>query len=170
MKCDQVEDLLPGYVGGDLSEEDKLLVDRHLAGCAFCRESIKVYADLERRLIELKSEMPLPAVVYSGVAARLRLRKRRRSPAAIWNVPFVTSLVTVICALILLVYREPLKELYPGIMAAATRIVSDFSTALPGWIVQIAGGETWVLYCVYMLLAFLTILIGGLTLNRFIHE
>ncbi len=170
MKCDRIEELLPGYVEGDLSEEDKLLVDRHLAKCALCRESFKVYADLERRLAEIKSEMPLPAAVYSGVAAKLGLRKRRISPAAIWNVPFVTGLVTAICALILFVYREPLRELYPGVMAAVSKIVSDFSTALPGWIVHIAGGETWVLYCVYMLLVFLTILIGGITLNRFIHE
>jgi hypothetical protein len=170
MKCDQVEDLLPGYFGGDLSEEEKLLVDKHLAGCALCRESCTVYSDLERHLVDLKSEMPLPAAVYGGVAARLGLRKKRISPAAIWNAPFVTGLVTAICALILFVYREPLKELYPGVTAAVSRIVSDFSTFLPEWIVHASGGETWVLYCVYLLLAFLTILIGGLTLNRFIHE
>ncbi len=170
MKCDEVEELLPSYVGGDLSEEDELLVDRHLAGCALCRESFAVYADLERRLVDLKSEVLLPETVYGGVAVRLGLRKKRISPAAVWNAPFITCLVTAICASILFVYRESLRELWPGVMAAVSRIVSDFSTALPGWIVHVFGGETWILYSVYMLLAFLTILIGGLTLNRFIHE
>ena len=57
MKCEQSAELLPDYLAGNLSLEQKHVVEQHLEQCAECRED----AALWRKLSLLPAEQPSPA-------------------------------------------------------------------------------------------------------------
>lgn len=71
---DEAEVLLPWYASGRLDADDRLIVERHLASCAACRDQLA----LERRLIE--RFRGLDPQVEAGWA-RLRNRIEPQPPA-----------------------------------------------------------------------------------------
>jgi predicted anti-sigma-YlaC factor YlaD len=170
MNCNQVEDLLSRYIEGDLCGEESLIVEEHIAGCARCRESYAAYKLLEESLVGLKGELPSPAAISGKIMQRLGLMKKRRRAGIICSFPFVASLAVLVCSVILFVYHESLEQLLARIGKTYIGAAEFFSENMPRWIIQVAGGETWVLLSVYVLLTLLIILIGGLTVTRFIQE
>lgn len=59
MNCEQVQELLPDYLAGELEGEQAELVRRHLAGCAECTRAVKLVT-AERAFLEqgLRQESP----------------------------------------------------------------------------------------------------------------
>ncbi|MCK4236342.1 MAG: zf-HC2 domain-containing protein [Candidatus Krumholzibacteria bacterium] len=170
MNCNDVENLLPRFVEGDTSEKENILVEKHLATCERCRESHKLYAALEESLRELRTELPSPRAVSSMVIKRLHLGRRRAAFRAILNTPVITSLLLVASSIIMLVYRGAVMQFLLRMALSSTSAIVGFSNNLPVWIMRIAGGETWVLLTVYILLTLLISLTGGLTAIRFAHK
>lgn len=71
MKCGDIEEILPGYLDGALSEEEKRKVEEHLALCPGCRECL---ADLEKA-VALAGDMERlepPARFTEDIMARVR--------------------------------------------------------------------------------------------------
>jgi predicted anti-sigma-YlaC factor YlaD len=58
MNCNRMEELLPAYLEGDVSEMDRAAIERHLAACVECRGMLAQFRDLESSLATLKSSVP----------------------------------------------------------------------------------------------------------------
>lgn len=58
MKCEQIADLLPDYLHGNLAQDKICFVESHLEGCAQCREEVVLW----KRLPSLPEEQPSPAL------------------------------------------------------------------------------------------------------------
>lgn len=169
MSCRETEDLLPRYIEGDLSSREELLVRSHLEACARCSESYAVYLRLEESLVGLKTELPAPEILARNVMRRVSGagKRRRFSPAAIWNFPVIANFLLIMAAIIFYTYREAIGRIAPVIGSGFVSAIESFSESLPRWISQAAGGDPWVLASLLVLCALLMILTGGFAVVRF---
>lgn len=71
------EDLLAEYVDGTLAENERAVLDAHLAGCARCREEVEAAARAVSALASLEEE-PVPL----GVTGPVLAEARRSAPSA----------------------------------------------------------------------------------------
>lgn len=71
--CNDVRALLPLVVGGDLEEDQALVVTEHLeAGCGACAGALRELQRLRGHLLELPERSPAPVVdLWPGVRAAL---------------------------------------------------------------------------------------------------
>jgi hypothetical protein len=105
--------LLPWYANGQLGEEDRLTVARHLESCPDCRREFSEWADLRREILEAYATQPGPSptlagAVFSKVAAEARLAARREGRGdrglagldrwfrSLFDVPWVPSLAAAL--------------------------------------------------------------------------
>lgn len=76
------EELLSGYVDGTLPNEERAVVDAHLATCATCREEVEL-AHEALTALEALEEQPVPFGVTGPVMAEAGRRFERRG--AVWQ-------------------------------------------------------------------------------------
>ncbi len=76
------EELLSGYVDGTLPNEERAVVDAHLATCATCREEVELAGEALTAL-EALEEQPVPFGVTGPVMAEAGRRFERRG--AVWQ-------------------------------------------------------------------------------------
>jgi len=55
MKCEEIGELLPDYLQGSLKAEQDVLVERHIAECADCREEVAIWKKLSLLPVEQPS-------------------------------------------------------------------------------------------------------------------
>src|SRR5437868_6616245 len=95
---DEAEALLPWYASGRLDADDRLIVERHLASCAGCRDQLT----LERRLIERFRGLD-PQVEAGWARLRNRIEpqppaRRERVVRPIWNLARHPAVATLAAA------------------------------------------------------------------------
>lgn len=68
MRCEEVRELLPGYVDGELQPAGE--VEAHLASCAACGSELAVYRGMLADLAELRDlgEEPRPELLHRTLA------------------------------------------------------------------------------------------------------
>lgn len=69
--CGLIEDVLPLYVEGDVSDETKEIVEKHLKECKECRALAQEYSSDELKLYELKEDLP-QAKTYKNWMKKLK--------------------------------------------------------------------------------------------------
>lgn len=87
MKCDLSDELLTGYLDGELTEKQKQLVEEHLKTCASCREELEEFQQLDQHMRAAAIEEPsrefvfgLNRKVMEAVAKRKRFSFFRLTP------------------------------------------------------------------------------------------
>lgn len=166
MKCDQVEELLPEYASGELEERKIAHVEDHLVVCGRCRSSSEVYLALEGDLGRRREEMPPGGLVADAVMRRLPSDGKRIRVPGRWLVPGILGSTTLAAAAVMLLYRGHVARfMYRAGVGAAGALVSFFDL-LPAWVIQPAGGKTWILFTVYTLFSVLIALTGGFVIER----
>jgi anti-sigma factor RsiW len=91
MKCEQISELLPDYLQGSLSPDQRHIVEAHLEQCADCSEEVVIW----RKLSLLPVEQPGPesrarfeAMLQAYQAGRSNQptdESHQRKPASAWN-------------------------------------------------------------------------------------
>ncbi|HEX7045286.1 MAG TPA: zf-HC2 domain-containing protein [Burkholderiales bacterium] len=104
------EELLPWYANDTLAGEERARVERHLAGCAYCRAELALLQAMRREVKALDAAAP------PGELARARLLKearRSRPPRARWMpVALAASLALVVIQAAVLVSLLPRDDRY----------------------------------------------------------
>jgi hypothetical protein len=101
--CREIQDLLPLWVGQDLSSEQEAAVTEHLSGCANCRAAAEAWRQDHRRLVAAVAGDQGPALPPERLAAAVdraaghRPQKARRT-LPLWQVagPLAAVLALVI--------------------------------------------------------------------------
>jgi len=75
-----VENSLPRYCDGELSQADRRSVDAHLATCARCRTALDEI-QFSARLVRQLSVVSAPPSVWNGIESALSAPDRRRRTA-----------------------------------------------------------------------------------------
>ena len=73
------EDLLAEYVDGTLTDQQRAVVDAHLASCEACREGVELASGATTMLAALPEE-PVPLGLTGPVLAEARRARERRQP------------------------------------------------------------------------------------------
>ncbi|MDA8218521.1 MAG: YCF48-related protein [Dehalococcoidales bacterium] len=79
MNCKQVRELLPLYADGDLDEDRRDAVARHLAGCEECRRRLAVDRELTVKLSQLPAHaatVAVPPTLRQGVMRKIERGER----------------------------------------------------------------------------------------------
>lgn len=102
MNHKDIEKLLSAYANKELNEEQTDLVEKHLASCVNCRESLKQFVESGQQIMALKETPSLPdmkASIMSGIIMRdVKPRPRKLARVALVAVPVA---VIGVCLLIL---------------------------------------------------------------------
>lgn len=83
MNCEKFENLISGYLDGELSDAERKECEAHISSCEKCAASLEEYSSLEKMLKE--SESPLPDEGYwAGFDARMREKVDKAAEKAPW--------------------------------------------------------------------------------------
>lgn len=136
-KCHDIENLLPFYPEGILSDADKRMVSEHLAGCAKCRKEL-AYLQKASQLVNDLPAVEEPPWFQQKIMARVREEARTKSLAQKWfyplrfKIPVQIMATLVIAILAVYIYRsgdEQVKEILPGAQQPAYEMQQEQAPA-----------------------------------------
>jgi anti-sigma factor RsiW len=169
MNCDRIEELLPRFSEGDITESERAAVAGHLARCARCRDAQATFAALERLLAARRDESPPPRKIADAVIARLGTRRSRVPAAPRWTVP-VLAAATAVAALVPLLARHGRLTGVVELIAGALHSIAALFAAMPNWIVEAAGGDLRIVLTVYLVLTAVLATAGKMICTRVVRE
>jgi anti-sigma factor RsiW len=140
MSCSNVEKQLDDYLDGELSEEDRHSVEKHLETCLSCNRSLEQLGSLVESARRLSSEIEPERELWPGIESRIAtplasggIPERRRTPsrwALSWN-PLAAAAVLLLAVALPLTFwqlgRDPAAE--PPVAQSAP---TAFSHEIPG--------------------------------------
>ena len=100
MACKEFEDRLVDYP--ELSGDERLAVDSHLAGCAECRAFREVLAEVDSTLAAAFSGLNGPAALPHTVMSRIETRTPARRPSFVPELLDLTGGAAVLAVALLL--------------------------------------------------------------------
>ncbi len=71
MNCDDFREILALYVGGECDEDERIVVEAHLAVCSECSREVEEHREARAALLQLREESPRTETVWKGVRHRL---------------------------------------------------------------------------------------------------
>lgn len=92
--CGLIEDVLPLYIEGDVSDETKEIVEKHLKECKTCRALAQEYSNDELKLDELKEDLP-QAKTYKAWMKKLKR----------WSLVITSVIVLVVISIGIIGYK-----------------------------------------------------------------
>ncbi len=170
MKCEEIEKLLPSFVEGQITKEERRAIESHLSECAGCRESHRRYIFLEESLSALKDTLPSSQAVADSVMKRLNLRKRRFQFARLLNISTVTSFFMIVLSLFTFFNQNRIFRVTTFCVENITPLLTRYSENLFDWLTRITTGYFWPAFTLFILLNLLVILSGGMFALRYVRE
>ncbi len=99
MKCNKFRDLIiTDYVDGELDEQGKQEVERHLQGCAGCREFAAAVSTLALDPLRKTVSAEPPAFLWTRIQSRLE-QDHQRKPGLKWLQVLATAAMFLVMAL-----------------------------------------------------------------------
>ena len=172
MNCQDIENLLPAYIEGDLDTADRARVDAHLETCDGCRESMAFFVELESSLESRRALRPSGAETARQVARRVGLRRSWDFFPALRGLPAMISGGLIALGVILFVLRAPVVRLITGLgdihlKSGLGRETSALFTSLLGFASQ-GSVLTWSV--IYGGVVAVILLSGSWMVLRFVRE
>lgn len=121
-KCSAIENLLPLYAEGVLSDAEKRVVEEHLSDCAACQKELACLQEAGR-LVNNLPDVEEPAWFQQKIMARVREEAEKESFVRKWfyplriKIPVQIMATIVIAVLAVYIYRsgdEQAKRMLPG--------------------------------------------------------
>jgi hypothetical protein len=167
MKCHEIEELLPRYCDGDCAETDRREIERHVASCQRCRESLESFEAIERSLIDLRGAVPSWKRAEARFIERTGAGRARSVAALLFNAPVAAGLAFVVCGLVLLGRGRLLSS---GIELVGERLANwldSFSRYLSQVLSAMGGFEVAALLSVCVIVTAFPLVAFGLAVQRF---
>lgn len=166
---EELEELLPAYLAGDLSAEDAARVEVCLGESAEARESLEAYRALESVLEMRREQVPPVDRFAKTVFAKSRVDKVRTVMNAVFSFPALTSAMLVLFGIVLFIYRKPITAWFDqkASLPDSTSLGFEWVSAA---IVQFAGTDMWMLTALYVAVTVLILLSTSLMLMRFLRD
>ncbi len=108
MKCNVAIELLSGYIDGELSNELKLEVERHLAKCASCKEELEELRQIDEYVRNAEIAKPTREFEFSLTRRVIeRVRKKPRFSFFRLTTVFVPVTVAILVIIVLVNTNQP---------------------------------------------------------------
>jgi len=163
--------LLARHAAGDLTDEEEIIAQVHLAVCEECRESLEIYASIESALVSRAGERPSARAASRDIIKRLRREEPHAFVSSLWNAPIIIGAVVALSILLTAVLGRLLDspptapQGTPGLTA-----LERYFAGIPEWIAGVFGGEIWLIFAVYGAVAVGFVVLGSLVMLRFARE
>jgi predicted anti-sigma-YlaC factor YlaD len=170
MADDHIEEMLPRYVEGDLSSDERRSVEEHLSSCHDCRDALELCASLEEALVSFKMKRPSSKTTYTAIERRLPLDPVF-SPLSLLRSPAVlgTAAVTLM-AILTILFREQMSIALTRFSGLSFDSFASSFDSIPEWIVTVTGGNAWLLALIVVLETLFFTLATSLTVLRIIRH
>ena len=162
MTDDHIEELLPRYIEGDLTAEQKRAVDEHLSSCDDCRDALGLYTSLEKR--------PSSKRIYAGIERRLPLDPVFSPLSLLRNPTILGSAAVSLIAILTILFREQLSLALTRFGGFSFDSLTGSFEVIPEWIVRSTGGDAWMLVLIIAVETLLFSLATGFTVLRMIRD
>ena len=173
MNCSHIEDLLSRYVEDDVSEEERGIVDSHVAACSACAESLADYQRLEGLLVARSELRPPPRDVRLAVLDRVGMA-RRPWWAVIWPLPApaAASAVFVTLGIVMLVFRDAVAKWVDGALPreGSAAGFGDLLHSMGQGVVAFAGANQVAVMAIHFGVFGLVFLTGSLFVMKFVRD
>ncbi|RKY15335.1 MAG: hypothetical protein DRP63_07065 [Planctomycetota bacterium] len=121
MRCEEVRDLLALASGGDVSDEEWRIVERHIAECPSCRRLYMAFCE-DRARVESLRGLRLRGDLSAALAAR---RRHILHPYLGWVVRFAVAAVVALVVTLFVVKMIPSAQTPPSHQTPAEVFVND---------------------------------------------
>ncbi|RKY13630.1 MAG: hypothetical protein DRP63_09390 [Planctomycetota bacterium] len=121
MRCDEVKNLLALASGGDVSDEEWRIVERHMAECPSCRRLYMAFCE-DRARIESLRGLRLRGDLSAALAAR---RRHILHPYLGWVMRFVVAAAVALAITLFVVKMMPTTQAPSSHQPSATVFVND---------------------------------------------
>lgn len=171
MSCKEMEKELARCASGDLTDEEEFIVEVHLSACEKCRKSFELYKALESTLVSRTGERPPARAASRSIMKRLRREEPHTFVSSFWNAPAIVGSVVALSILItaalglLFDSSSGTPQGIPGLTG-----LERYFTGIPDWIAGLFGGEIWLMFLVYGVMAAGFVMLGSLMTLRFVRE
>ena len=128
--CDKIDEMLPLYIDGSLSQEETAEVAGHLAQCRECARSLETYRSLENSLSSMPGIAADARAVADSVTRRLGLERRRHIAPVFSRMSIVWSIAVATAAIILFVSRIDFVSV---ILSGQERFIETAGKTMEGW-------------------------------------
>ena len=149
MKCDEIEELMPRYVEGDLSETDRRSVEAHLATCAGCRESLEAFTALELSLGGLKAAVPSWKTAEARFVREAGLAKKRSIPRLVFTAPVMAGFSFIAVGIAFFLRGDAILFALESLFARFVFSLDGLTQTGSRWFVELAGLDLTVLIGIY---------------------
>lgn len=152
MDCNRIEELMPQYLEGDSSLDERQMVEDHLESCARCRESLDAFTDLEKSLGRLKTTVPSWKTVEARFVKGAHFDKRRSFAAFVFKAPFLTGLTFITFGITCFLKGNAILAALQSLGDRSAVSLGGFEQTLARWFEAFAGVNPIILMSIYGLL------------------
>ena len=144
MKCSDMKTLLSAYANDELSQEQRTMVEQHLADCADCRATLEGYRQIRQKLAVLQV-VPSTSDVKEAVMSKVRASGAGKSLSGRWLRLGLVGVPLAIAAIAALFAWQPWTRLEQSPRAvaraqAALESIQSYRFTLFG--TRTEGGQT----------------------------
>ncbi len=170
MKCQHIEELLPAYTSGDLSQEERTTVRAHLDGCEACAASLAMYAELEQSLLQRRQERPSSRAAARQVAEHVGFTAAPGFVRALFTWPALASLALIVFGVTLLFRSDLLAGLTGGLQTGFTARMGQWIGSLASGADSVGAGNDMALLSAYVGVVALILFSGSWMFLRYARE
>lgn len=149
MNCNEIEELMPRYMEGDLSEADRCSIESHLASCAGCRESLEIFTALERSLVNLKAAAPAWKMAEARLVREAGLAKRRSIAGFVFTSPVMAGLSFIAIGVAFMLRGNAILSVLQSLLARFAFSLGDLEQIGGRWLAAFAGVDLAMLIGIY---------------------
>jgi anti-sigma factor RsiW len=169
MTSEEFEELLPAYLEGVLTAEQKARVELWLKRSPEARESLESYRQLDSMLESRRDLVPDAAPYFRAVFRRSALSRARDVMDTLFSFPAISSILLALFGVVLFIYRETITAWFnrtsemPGSSSFGLEWVRNV-------LLQFSGADIWVVTGVYVGLTLAILLSTGMMVMRFLRD
>jgi anti-sigma factor RsiW len=170
MNCEQIEERLPAYAAGELSQDDSATVQQHIAECALCAESFVIYQQLEQSLLARRELRPSSRAAARLASRQVGFRRSREVLRGLCSWPAMASVSFIAFGVALLFRSDLLKGLSGGLQVGFPTRLSAWLQALANAASTVEAGNEFTLLAVHLSVVALIMAAGSWMVLRYVRE
>lgn len=169
MKPDDFEDLLPAYMDGDLTAEQRSRIEAWLDSSEEARRSLDAYRRLDSMLALRCEQVPPPDRMLHAVFRGSLLGRVRVTMDSLFNFPMISSALLILVGIGAYLFRDPITTWFsrtPRVPGADSRQLQWVQTAIQ----YFTGADVWTLTAIYVGITIAILFSTTLMLMRFLRD
>jgi predicted anti-sigma-YlaC factor YlaD len=167
MNCRDIDELVPRYLEGEASDEERLAFEGHVASCAQCAESLEAFKEIDTSLVRMKETLPSWKRAEARFMRSTSSGARRPALSLIWNTPVVCGLLFVVLGVVLFIQGRPLAYGMEIVGSRLSVAQHEIGLAVARFLSDMQSLDLAVLVSLCLILTVIPLVAFGFAVQRF---